>query len=335
MRVSALLLGTMLIGNLSAGQNVSCAGCDSPHVEITNGVIHSKLYLPDVEHGYYRGSRFDWSGVIASLEYKGHNFFGQWFEHYDPKLHDAITGPVEEFRSEEGALGYNEAQPGGTFVKIGVGVLRKPDQEKYIFAHPYEIVNSGKWSTRSRPDSVEFTQTLNDDTGYAYVYRKTVRLAKNKPELILEHSLKNTGRRSIVTSVYDHDFFVIDGQPTGPDFVVKFPFAPRATQDLKNLAEIRGQELVYLRTLEKGETAGSYIEGFGNNVSDNDFRVENRRAGVGVRETGDRPLSKIYFWSIRTTICPEGYIDVNVEPGQEAKWKISYEFYTFPASKVD
>ncbi|MEO6289469.1 MAG: hypothetical protein ABIO76_06090, partial [Ginsengibacter sp.] len=50
-----------------------------PEAEITNGLIRARLYLPDPENGYYRGSRFDWSGVIASLEYKEHNFFGKWF----------------------------------------------------------------------------------------------------------------------------------------------------------------------------------------------------------------------------------------------------------------
>ncbi len=38
---------------------------------------------------------------------------------------------------------------------------------------------------------------LPDTNGYAYVYRKTVRLAKGKPVMVLEHSLKNTGRKAI------------------------------------------------------------------------------------------------------------------------------------------
>jgi len=46
---------------------------------------------------------------------------------------------------------------------------------------------------------------------------------------VLEHTLKNAGRKAITTSVYDHNFFMLDDQPTGPDFVVKFPFALRAT----------------------------------------------------------------------------------------------------------
>ena len=73
-----------------------------PTAHISNGLVNAVVYLPDAKTGYYRGSRFDWSGVIGCLTYKGHNYFGVWFPHYDPYLHDAITGPVEEFRSEKG-----------------------------------------------------------------------------------------------------------------------------------------------------------------------------------------------------------------------------------------
>ena len=80
-----------------------------PQAEISNSRVRAKLYLPDAQNGYYRGTRFDWSGVIASLECDGHSYFGKWFERYDPKLHDAITGPVEEFFTNGAGLGYDEA----------------------------------------------------------------------------------------------------------------------------------------------------------------------------------------------------------------------------------
>src|ERR1700748_1918108 len=68
-----------------------------PQAEISNGIIRARFYLPDTAKGYYRGSRFDWSGVMPALEFKGHSYSGQWFEHYEPTLHDAIMGPVESF----------------------------------------------------------------------------------------------------------------------------------------------------------------------------------------------------------------------------------------------
>src|SRR5687767_12596314 len=100
---------------------------DFPEAQISNGAITAKLYLPDPERGYYRGTRFDWSGVIYSLKAGGHEYFGQWFDRYDPKLHDAIMGPVEEFRTNDAGLGFDEAKAGGTFIRIGVGVVTKPD----------------------------------------------------------------------------------------------------------------------------------------------------------------------------------------------------------------
>src|SRR5690242_20859171 len=49
---------------------------DFPRAEISNREIHAKLLLPNSDNGYYRGSRFDWAGVIESLTYKGHTYFG-------------------------------------------------------------------------------------------------------------------------------------------------------------------------------------------------------------------------------------------------------------------
>jgi hypothetical protein len=301
-----------------------------PQLNISNGSVDANLYLPDLQSGYYRGTRFDWSGVISSLRYKGHEYFGQWFERYDPKTHDAIAGPVEEFLTRDAGLGYQDAKPGDGFIRIGVGVVRKPDEPAYQRFKTYEILDPGKRSLSNGPDWVEFTHELSSDTGYAYVYKKTVRLAKDKPVLTLEHTLRNTGRFAIETSVYDHNFFVIDGQPTGPNSVVRFPFEAHATKSLQNLAEMRAGQLVYLQELEKGQSVFTELEGFGSMARDYDIRLENRKAGAGVRIVGDKPISKLVFWSIRTTFCPEPYIDLRVEPGSESAWKITYEFYELP-----
>ena len=228
------------------------AAAEFPDAGISNGIVHARLYLPDVERGSYRGTRFDWSGVIYSLEFQGHQYFGRWYERHDPKIHDAITGPVEEFLTNDAGLGYDTAPPGGTFIRIGVGTVRKPAGEsKYRRFETYDIVDPGKRTITKNADSIEFVHELHGENGHAYVYRKTVRLAKGKPQLILEHTLKNTGRRPLETSVYNHDFFVIDNEVVGPDVVIGFPFAPKPLADLKGLAEIRGQELLYPGSFRK------------------------------------------------------------------------------------
>ncbi|MEO8370348.1 MAG: hypothetical protein ABI806_14280 [Candidatus Solibacter sp.] len=308
------------------------AAADFPQAEISNGAVKAKLYLPDTQQGYYRGTRFDWSGQIASLEYQGHNFFGQWFDRYDPKLHDSILGPVEEFLSNGLGLGYNDVTVGQSYVKIGVGAIKKPDERAFSQFKTYEITDPGKWTVKPFADRVEFTHELKDTAGYAYLYKKTVRLIAGKPQLVLEHSLKNTGTKVIESSVYEHNFYMLDGKPTGPDYTVKFPFDVKATANLKGMAETRGREFTYLKELPKGPSVATPLEGYGASPKDYDIRVENTAAKIGVRQTSDRPLSKLYFWSIRSTVCPEAYIDMRIEPGKEFTWRITYDFYTLPES---
>jgi hypothetical protein len=301
------------------------AAPEFPQAELSNSSVRATIYLPDAQSGYYRGTRFDWSGVIASLKWNGHEYFGQWFDRYDPKIHDAITGPVEEFLTGESGLGYVEAKPGENFVRIGVGAVRKPDEPAYRRFETYEIVDPGQWTVHKSSDKIEFVHELGDTAGYAYIYRKTLRLAKDS--LVLEHRLKNTGKKSIATSVYNHNFFTMDRQPTGPDFVVRFPFVPRAARPLNDLAAIRGNDANFLKDFVKGQTVFTEVEGFGATAKDYDFRIENRKTGAGVRITGDRPLQKVYFWSAHLTTCPEPYLDVSVEPGKESSWRITYQFY--------
>jgi len=316
---------------------------DIPQAEITNGELRVKLYLPDARQGYYRGTRFDWSGVIAALEYKGHNYYGPWYNRIDPRVHDfqyegaeivastcsGITGPVEEFQTNHSALGFDEAKVGGTFIKIGVGVLRK-DSAEYSYVKQYEIVDTGKWAVKTHGDSFEFAQELTESTtGYGYIYRKTVRLVAGKPEMVLEHSLKNTGRRAIHSSVYNHNFLVLDHQPPGPDFSLTLPYQIHSPQPPhKDLAAIRGNQVVYLKALANQDVVSTPMLGFSDSPKDNTIRIENRRVGAGMLIRGNRPLSHMNLWSIRTALAVEPFVAMTIEPGNEFTWEVSYQYYT-------
>lgn len=322
---------------------------DFSEAEISNGQIKAVIYLPDAKRGFYRSTRFDWSGVVASLQYQGHNFYGPWFSKIDPNVYDfgydasgvisapftAMIGPGEEYQTNGKALGYDEAKPGGTFIKIGVGVLKKPaDEQKYDHSKTYEVVDRGKWKIRKTRTSVEFVQELSDaKSGYGYTYTKVLRLDKDKPQLVIEHILKNTGAHRIETSMYNHNFLVLDKQAPGPDLVTTTPYTIRPRRPpTKDLGEIRGNKLIYLKPLEGQDRMTASLSGFGNEVKDYDFRVENHKVGAGVRITCDKPLTNVNVWSIRTVMALEPFISLNIEPGAEASWKIKYDYYTLPES---
>ncbi|WP_031498233.1 hypothetical protein [Bryobacter aggregatus] len=304
----------------------------APDLEISTGSLKAKLYSP--QSGYYQGTRFDWSGQVASLEYKGHHYFGKWFDKYDPKIHDAILGPVEEFQTDGKGLGYDEAKTGESFVRIGVGAVKKPEEKDYRQFRTYEIVDPGKWTVKRSKDRVEFTHELTDTNGYAYLYKKTLRLDSKSPRMAIEHSLKNTGKKAIVSTVYEHNFYMLNQQPSGLGVTVKFPFAVSSDRDLKGFAEPRGKELVYAKDLKKGESIYTWLNGYGNTAKDYDIRVEHTKAGIGVRQSSDRPMSKLVFWSIATTVCPEAYIAMDIAPGKTFTWKINYDFYELPSGAL-
>jgi hypothetical protein len=321
------------------------AAPDPPSAQVSNGPIRAKIYLPDAKAGYYRGTRFDWSGVVYSLQSQGHEFYGPWFNRTDPKVHDfvydgpdivagpcsAITGPVDEF----GQIGWEQAKVGGPFLKIGVGVLRKPAEGKYDAFRVYEIANAGKWTVSRQRESVEFTHNvLDSSSGYGYEYRKTVRLPPGKPEMALEHRLKNTGKLAIRTHVYNHNFLVLDGQPTGPGFTIAVPF-PIRTERPPNarLAEVQENRIVYVKKLEGRDVVSTPVEGFSQSAKDHDIRIENAVLGAGMRIRADRPLSRESLWSIRTVIAMEPFIAVEIEPGKEFTWTTTYDYYTLPRAK--
>lgn len=323
----------------------SGVAADFPQAEISNGQIRAKLYLPDARNGYYRSTRFDWSGAVYRLEYKGHNFYGPWYDIIDPKVINwvfrgsqivsgpcsALMGPADEFAVP---LGWDDSKPGGTFIKLGVGVLRRGDgtYDRYV---PYDVLDSGKWSVRKHSDSVEFSQELSDPaSGYGYLYRKVVRLSNGKPEMVIEHSLKNTGKRAIQSSVYNHNFVVLDRQPPGPDFTFRLPFEIKATRlPNKELAEVQGNEIIYRKPLSGEDQVAVPIQGFKDSAADTEIVIENKKVGAGLRVVGDRPLVRDLLWSIRTVLAIEPYVAIDVQPGNEFTWKNTINYYTLPAAK--
>jgi hypothetical protein len=204
-----------------------------------------------------------------------------------------------------------------------VGALRKPDESAYRRFATYEIVDPGTWAVTKGADWIEFVHEVKDTAGYAYVYRKRVRLAKDS--LVLEHRLKNTGRKAIATSVYNHDFFMLDHQPTGPNIVVRFPFVPRATSDLKHLAEIRGRDIFYLKEFERSQTLLTEIEGFGATAADFDFRVENRKTAPAFAKGRSADVENRVLVG-RNHRVPRSVRRSSHRAWKETSWRIAYEF---------
>src|SRR5579871_2833505 len=225
---------------------------DAPSITIANGLISAKIYLIDDKKGFYRGERFDQAGVVGRLTLGGTNFYGPWFNRvsaedagypFTPEgvvvdRQSAISGPVEEFAP----AGFDEAKPGETFLKIGVGRLRRPDHQDYNHARFYELVDAGKRSTSTTASSITFVQ----DVAQGFHYEKTLRLLPGQPRMRIEHALTNTGTKPLISNVYDHNFLNLG--PGNGDVVVTLPFA--VTPDIApdpELARVEANHIVFVR----------------------------------------------------------------------------------------
>ena len=296
---------------------------DYPQTKIANNHVTMKLYLPDPDSGYYRATRFDWSGIIYSLRYKGHEYFGEWKKSHDPLVFEDITGPAESYISP--GLGYQQAKPGEGFIRIGIGVLEKPEEKGYTWNKTYSFIDQGKWTVNKGDDWIEFVHEL-DYEGYGYVYSKKIELKKNEPGFKIIHQLKNTGSKIIETDQYNHNFFVIDGLKPGPSFSIKYPFAISTTDNLKGLMKMDNQTLFFKKSFI--DTSLYFeIQGYSNEITDHEITVLNHKTNASISFKCSKPIYKMSFWACETTLCPENFVYISVLPGKKENWISDYTVF--------
>lgn len=336
----------MLLAVALAAPGVTAGAGEPPQAQIQNRQLRLKIYLPDAKDGFYRGVRFDWSGVVADLEFAGHHLYRPWFGSTDPEVRDfiykdgtivagtnsAMTGPAEEFQTP---VGYESAKPGETFLKVGVGLLRKIDDTPYAFSKHFELVDGGKWTVQKNPTSITFTQVLGGKgSDYAYVYTKTLRLVGDSSVLVIEHRLKNTGKLPIVTKLYDHNFLTVDGRDVGSGYSISVPYKIASTRlpDSK-FVKMDGSTAEYVADLQGQDRVVFGLQGFSSQASDNRFTVVNDAAKLRITIEGDRPLTNASVWSIRSVLAVEPFIDVQADPGKDARWSYTYTYTSLNSNR--
>jgi hypothetical protein len=287
--------------------------------QIGNESIKMTFHLPDLTDGYYRGTRFDHSGVFKSIEYDGCNYAEEWFSEYDPYKHDAVCGPTEEFS----AIGFDEAGPGETFLKIGVGMLERIDGNSYDRFLLHKVVEPGSWTIESSDDEITFIHELKYG-GYGYIYRKTVKLNGNG--FRISHRLENTGSLTIEGNVYNHNFFTMGRHLVGPDRELQFKFKP--TGDWREPYTHIHLEDGRIRFSEEQGTARTTFMGnlrdAENPSSEYDFLLVEKQNGRSVRMTSKKKFTHAVYWSNHRIACIEPYLEFKLETGDSYSFDIDY-----------
>ena len=287
---------------------------------IGNENVKMTFHLPDLANGYYRGTRFDHSGIFRSIDYKGCNYAEEWFSEYDPYKHDAVCGPTEEFS----AIGFDQVGPGEPFLKIGVGMLERIDENAYDRFLLHKVIEPGEWTVESSDEQITFTHRLSFGE-YGYVYRKTISLSENG--LRISHSLENTGAAILEGNVYNHNFFTMDRHLVGPDRELQFNFKPtgdwREPYTHIHLEDGRirfSEEQGVARTTFMGNLRDSE-----NPSSEYDFVLVEKQNGRSVRMTSKERFTHAVYWSNHRIACIEPYLGFRLESGESYSFDIDYE----------
>ena len=317
--MSRVLFVLLLVASQASAQ-------DYPKAAVAGKSSAFTLYLPDDAKGFYRGTRFDRGGVIADWKVNGATLFHAWKSGQDAGNADDITGPCEEFDTA-GPADYAAAKVGETFVKIGVGELRKDKAEPYQFMKTYPVVNPGQRTLTVVGGKYTFTHEIAAKSGVGYKLVKTVESADTDTAAVLKlrSTLTNTGTTPITTRVYNHNFFNVNRDPIGPNYRIDFAGKLRATKTESRYDELAGKgadALTFRGKLDAGQVYAEYAD-----LPATPYRFTMRHApsGTAVEVTSDRPLSAFRVWGISTVICPEPFIAIDdLQPGKSFAWATTY-----------
>lgn len=277
----------------------------------------------DFPNENYDFSRFDWTGKITSVKFK--NIQLTSVEDPNDRNHNQLgQGLYNEFGIET-ALGFDETEIGDWFHKIGVGLLKKED-ENYEFNKPYKI-KPLKFQTRTDRNRVLIHCVSPITNGYSYELQKEIELQETG--LTIKYTLRNIGKKTIQTDEYVHNFMAINNDSVGEIFRINFPFdlKPKLFGETVNpeLAVSVGEKEVTSNAPPNEQFFFSNLSG-GKSVPAS-WELRHLKTKIGIREKTSFQTSKINLWGWKHVISPELFFEINIEPNEMKEWTRTYEVF--------
>jgi hypothetical protein len=280
--------------------------------------IHIDLPLKN-----YNLSRFDWTGKITAVKYKGIDVSTvERIDDVDDNNYG--KGFYNEFGIET-PIGFEEIKEGEWFPKIGVGALKK-EGEEYSFSKTYEIAPADfKLVTDKNKLIIECkSQYVN---GYSYVLKKEIELMGNS--FVIKYHLSNKGDKIISTNEYCHNFLAINKELIGSQYILKFPFdiIPElfgATVNPEGMVVIGQNEITFKNTPNEQFFFSNLSGGESDTAS---WELINTKSKIGISETGSFTTNKVNLWGWKHVISPELFYEVKLKPGEKTEWSRTYHLF--------
>ncbi|ALM06605.1 hypothetical protein SB49_01335 [Sediminicola sp. YIK13] len=291
-----------------------------PHT-LRNDLLELQIYLPTEN---YVGSRFDWTGKITTVTFNKTAITG--VERTDIKAGEHMgKGFYNEFGIDS-PLGFEGTEIGDWFHKIGVGLIRK-DSDTYDFQRAYEV-QPAEFKVTKNDTKISITCTSRLHNDYGYVLHKEIELLSNG--FRIGYRLRNTGKKCIETSEYNHNFLKVDKDLIGCNYHLKFSFSLQPdhfgeTVNPERKVVLGKSDFSFLGT-PKEQFFFSNLSG-GQSVPAQ-WELLNNSSKIGIRETGNFPTHSINLWGWTHVISPELFHSISLQAGQVTEWTRTYEVFS-------
>jgi len=306
---------------------------DFPHARLQNdhGVVW--VTLPDAERGFNRATRFDRSAAVVYIESaSGARYFGPTTgeDPHNPVVDDHVAGIAGEFGMDR-PWGYDRAQPGETFIKIGVGSLERLDEKPYFFRQTYPVADAGAWAVVRDPQSVTTTHRLDDGVGRGYLLETTIELLDDELGFAVDRQLTNLGAEPLATTHYSHNFFILNDEPPGPAYRLAFRDLHRLPPDASlpdgvaydgrrvSIPPLSGTQSVWMSLNPPAELLGQALP----------WSFELRHVGTpaSIRVEQSPPPGRVVVYARDPAFSVEPFTELRLMPGETLGWRAVYRFH--------
>jgi len=324
------LTGTWMTGCTIMARAPLTAVPPAPVHEIVTGDMVVTVMDPNHPDRCYQGVRFASVGAILDVRVRGHRFFNSPADLTRP-LDGDMPGIAPEFDllAPDGPPGFAEAAPGDGFLKIGVGVLERPDDQRYMFYRHYKLLQPAATElVREAPNRLSWTQQTAGVHGYAYRLEATVEA--DGQDLIMRYCLTNTGAKTLTTWPYHHNFLTLGADSTA-QVVIRFPESWDWQPAYADTDPRAAYASLQAGTVTLAETVADPIQIHlippDTEPGPNRVRVEQPRTEQAVTIDVDTPPGdRTTLFATATVVCPEQFIQLVIPPGQQARWQHHYRF---------
>ena len=272
----------------------------------------------------YRGSRFDWNGLVSQIRFRGVALLGQESSLRGPAI--VGRGLHNEFGITK-CVGYDDCAVGEWFPKIGTGWLRK-DGEPYFFYTEYPLEEVSFDCEISAKGEVRFTCESGERNGYAYRYVKTITLADSS--FTIRYVLENLGSKPLDTDEYVHNFLCVGQRRLDTGYSLSFPWKINTSRlvginDPDEVLSIVDNRIDVVSQTEEEFQIGGLAEG----VTESDglaanWTLSDSVSGIHLSECGSFIPTAVNLWGWTSVISPEVFFGFRIEPGKTTTWERSY-----------